>query len=237
MFVFFLALLNNYGRDKAFHYSFHFGTFGSATRLVALLGGWQDRAVPLSMGSGVRQVWVQGLALPHFIWVTLRILLLAFWFPCLWNVNNTDLFRLFGEFNEILITCEAFSRVPNTWYIFNMCITDVFIIISVCYYYPIKFPFSEIFQYQEAIENPRDYNCPCWGVAAGTCWVSLRPELRAGGKLGYLEGNIADFGVKVERGASMTMDSEAVSWAWRGLSSRLIHCICFFQVWSKRTYF
>lgn len=59
--------------------------------------------------------------------------------------------------------------------------------------------------------------------------MSLRPGLRAGGKLGYLEGNIADFGVKVERGASMTMDSEAVSWAWRGLSSRLIHCICFFR--------
>lgn len=43
--------------------------------------------------------------------------------------------------------------------------------------------------------------------------MSLRPGLRAGGKLGYLEGNIADFGAKVERGASMTMDSEAVSWA------------------------
>lgn len=66
--------------------------------------------------------------------------------------------------------------------------------------------------------------------------MSLRPGLRAGGKLGYLEGNIADFGAKVERGASMTMDSEAVSWAGevfpQGSSTVYV-----FQVWGKRTYF
>lgn len=65
----------------------------------------------------------------------------------------------------------------------------------------------------------------------------LRAGLRAGGKLGYLEGNIADFGVRVERGASMTMDSEAVSWAWRGLSSRLICYICLFRSGARELIF
>lgn len=73
----------------------------------------------MPMGSEVRQVWVQGLALPHISWATLRALLLASLFPHPGNVNNTLLSGLFAGLNEILmhVKCSAEGLAYSTYLI------------------------------------------------------------------------------------------------------------------------
>lgn len=92
-----------------------------------------------------------------------------------------------------------------------MCIIDAIINVN-CYYLDELPVFRDLGQHWEAMGSPRE--CDCFGgVAAEMWWVSLRVGLRVLREARILGRNVADYGLRVERGASGTSDAESVNWA------------------------